>query len=437
MKSKALVVALASLCLLLSSCLQPDLPTAPQTQRLDATGKDPVTIAASQQVVNGYLVRYDGRSVANGSTTFAYTVSGAGLSPELTHFAIEIPSCAPALVAATPNGTTVGNDPATGLNGIKWAQSLGSAESRSYSTTYLGDVPEGVVRVGIKAGSTAALGVLPGPCQGFVIAGTVFVDPDASGGRDLNDEPGIIANVTVTLAGGLNGVETALTDANGLYLFRVLEGSYSVQIATATAAADFNEDLAASFAATGPTAKVVGVGPDRTDVDFGYKPNATKIISDFDLGLLLTTGKDRGFWTKVVRTVGRGGTSGGYDATAVLGFLAQIETQFFPDPYQFTDGKELAEALAILTNNSKDLVDQLYRELFVSELNDAAGLGLVGEADLQDVLLSWGESLIIDQRSVGKLGTSGSTAGTTLDDVNSAFIIFGKLNQRGGGGIPD
>lgn len=440
MKSKDLVVALACLCLAMSGCLQPETPTSPQTQQLEAAGKEPATIASSQQVVNGYLVRYDGRTVANGLTTFAYTVSGMGLSPELTHFAIEIPACAPALVAATPTGTTVGNDPETGLNGIKWSQSLGSSETRSYSTTYLGDVPEGLVRVGVKAGSTAGLGVLPGPCQGFFIAGTVYVDPDSSGSRDPADEPGIIANVTVTLTGGLNGGETALTDASGYYFFKVLGGSYTVQIAAATTATDFNEQLASSFAATGPTSRTVSVGPDVTNVDFGYKPNAKKIITDLETGILITTGKKRDFWIKAVRTVSRGGTYANIDATRLLGLLAQVEAAFFPDPYQFTDGNEFAEALAILTDNSRDLVDQLRSELLAAELNDAAGLGLEGETDLQDVLLSWGESLIIDRTTPSKLGNSGPIVGKgpSIDtDVQSALTVFNSLDARGGGDIPD
>jgi hypothetical protein len=434
-KSKHAIVVFG-LSLVGISCLPADNPTAPSAPVPQAAGKDPVTTAATQQTVNGYVVHYDGRSVSDGNTTFSYTVTGTAQAQQLTHFAIEVPPCAPAIVGATPNGTTVGFDPATGLTGIKWAQSLGSAESRTYTTTYLGDVPEGVVRVGIKVGSTAELGVLPGPCQGFVVAGTVFVDPDANGSRGLTDEPGIIANVTVTLTGGLHGVETAVTDINGHYSFTVLAGSYTVSVAGATPAADFNEDLTASFTSTNPTTQNVSVGPDVVDLDFGYKPNTNKIIADFDLGVLQSTGRDRKYWTRVVRTVSRGGTLDNYDATAVLGLLTQIEGAFFPDPYQFTDGNELTEALAILTDNSRGLLPQLYRELFVSELNDAAGFGLVGEADLQDVLLSWGESILVDGLGFGK---SSSVRQAALPDteIESAIVVFISLNQRGGGDIPD
>ena len=433
-------IAVLGLSLVGTSCLQVHNPTAPSSPAPEAAGKDPVVTAALQQTVNGYIVRYDGRSLSGGSTTFSYTVTRTDLAQQMTHLAIETPPCAPALVGATPNGNTGGFDPATGLTGIKWTGGLGSGESRAYTTTYLGDVPEGVVRVGIKVGSTAELAVLPGPCQGFVIAGTVFVDPDANGSRGLTDEPGIIANVTVTLTGGLNGIETTLTDVNGHYSFTVLAGSYTASVAGATPAADFNEDLTASFTSTNPTTRNVSVGPDVVNVDFGYKPNTNKIIADFDLGVLQSTGRDRKYWTRVVRTVGHGGIVDGYDATAISGFLTQIEGMFLPDPYQFTDGNELSEALAILTGSSRTLVDQLLRELFVAELNDAAGFGLVGESDLQDVLLSWGESLIVDRQSAGKAGALGQAAapGATLDpEVSGATTLFFRLNQRGGGDIPD
>jgi hypothetical protein len=391
--------------------------------------------------VNGYLITFGGRSFANDQTTYTYTVSGTGASPELTHFAIEIPACAPALVAYDPNGTTIGYDPFTGLDGIKWTRSLGAGESRTYSLTYAGDVPDGLVRVGIKAGDTGEIGVLPGPCQGFWITGTVFVDPDSSGSLDLLDEPGIIANVTVTIAGGLQGTLNTATNASGQYAFQVLEGTYSVRIDGATPQADFNEELAASFSPTSASMVSVTVGPDASGVDFGYKPNAKKIISDFELGKLLCTGETRKFWTQVLRNVSRGSTYGGYDDMAVLGFLAQIEGAFFPEPYQFSDGQELAEALDILTTNPKTAVEALYRELFVTELNDAAGLGLVNDQELQDVLISWGESLIIDRTSPAAarspLGPSMSSKTSLDSDLDDALTVFNNLNQRGGGDIPD
>jgi hypothetical protein len=426
--------------LALSSCVQHESPTTPQA-RVEALAKDAATLAATQQLVNGYVVRFDGRTDANGQTTYTYTVSGTGSAPELTHFAVEIPPCAPELVGADPNGTEIGNDPFTGLDGIKWTQSLGSDDSRTYSLTYAGDVPDGLVRVGIKAGDSSALGVLPGPCQGFWITGTVFVDPDSSGSLDLVDETGIIANVTVILEGGLHGTLKTATDASGQYAFQVLDGTYTVRIDTATPEVDFNEELAASFSPTNSSNRSVTVGPDAPNIDFGYKPNAKKIISDLELGLLFSTGEDRKFWTQVLRNVNRGSTYGGYDATAVLSFLQTIEAAFFPEPYRFSEGQELAEALKILTTNPKSPVEELYRELFVTELNDAAGLGLVDDPELQDVLISWGESLLVDRLAPAALkGPAGPSisAQPSLDpDVDDALTVFNNLNQRGGGDIPD
>ena len=177
-------------------------------------------------------------------------------------------------------------------------------------------------------------------------------------------------------------------------------------------------------------------------MDFGFKPNAKQIATQIETGILFTNGLDRSFWIKVMRAASRGDTYKGFDPTEVLGFLAQIEVKAFPDPYVFSDGNEIDEALAILTDAARDPLALLYRELFVTELNDAANRGLIADPVLQDVLISWGESLIIDRRSVGKLGAGSDgldakPAPAIETDIQEALDVFNNLNQRGGGDIPD
>ncbi len=443
MKLQGHIVAFISLTLVLFvGCSLEESPTSAPAPRFPATGKDAATYTISQ-AFPGFQVSYTGRSVANGNTTFSYSVSGIADGPALSQLVLQIPACAGALVASSPNGGVVGPDQQSGLNGIKWGDvSVSNGQTQTYSISFAGDLPEGLIRVSAKVGSDIGRTILPGPCQGFWVSGSVFVDHDSSGTRDQADEPGIVADVTVTLIDSDGNVRTDITDANGAYSILALDGAHVLTVTSSTPASDFNEELFDSFAPTNATVRNLVISADTPGNDFGFEPKAKQIATEIELGILVTNGLDRGFWIKVVRAVSRGGTYGGFDATEVLGFLAQIETMAFPDPYAFTDGNEFAQALAILTDASKVPVDLLYRELFVTELNDAAGRGLIADQTLQDVLISWGEALIIDARSVGKLGTGddGLDAKPVPDietDIQSALNVFNNLNQRGGGSIPD
>jgi len=437
---KHLGLLIASASLAFAGCSLRESPTAPAASRPAATAKAPFGVV---QAVPGFELSFVGRTVAGGVSTFTYAVTGVADGPALNQLVLQIPACAGALVASSPNGGVAGPDQQTGLNGIKWGDvSVSNGKSETFSVSFAGDVSEGLIRVAAKIGSGVGRAVLPGPCQGFWVSGTVFIDPDSSGTQDQENEPGIAAGVTVALIDGDGNVRTDITDANGAYSILALDGSHVVTIASSTPQSDFNEELFDSFTPTTATAKSLQISGDTPGIDFGFKPKAKQIASQIELGILVTNALDRGFWTKVVRAVSRGGTYGGFDATEVRGFLAQIETMAFPDPYAFTDGSEFAQALVILTAAAKEPVDLLYRELFVTELNDAAGRGLIADPVLQDVLISWGESLIIERRSVGKLGTGSDgldakPVPSIETDIQSALSVFNNLNQRGGGDIPD
>jgi hypothetical protein len=396
---------------------------------------------ANTSAIGGYNIRFDGRTVAGGQTRFSYTVSGTGTGASLNHFVIELPPCAPALASVTPSSGLVNTDAASGLYGVKWGNlSIGPSESGTFSITFPGDVSEGVVRVALKAGSVSATGAVPGPCQGFTISGTVFVDPDASGNRNADTEPGLLANVTVSIVNSAGAVETALTDVQGRFSVKELPGTYTVRIDAATAASDFNETLASSFLATGGASRSVTLGPDATGVDFGFKPQTRKLLADFDSGALASTGQPSGYWIKALRAGTRGTTYDGWNATNLKALLVQIEGAFLPDPYQFTNGSELQEALAILTTKPGTDIAALYQELLVSELNDASGKGIVGNPALQDVLISWAESIIASSSVSAAAARNGDVTamGIVGEDVLLAEALMAKMNNsRGGGGIPD
>jgi hypothetical protein len=406
---------------------------------------DKMAATASIDTLDGYAVRFDGRVFADGQTTFSYTVFGLGNHPALSHFRIELPACAPELAAYEPtNSVSINVDPQAGIYGIEWHLSVEPDDfiGRSYSITFPGDVPLGVVRGVVQSGDLKEAGEIAGPCSGFTIAGTVYVDADSNGVKDGADELGI-AQVAVALLKDDTVVELTMTDLDGAYSFRKVAGAYAIKIRPVSDGGDFNLDLAESFAPTGPASLQVVVGPDSFGNDFGFLPLAGDIIVDLETGVLASNGENVRFWKKELRAaLGNGPGNASYDPVTLLAFISEIQGLALPDPYQFTPGNELSEALAFLGNSSHDPVEELKKELLAAEFNHVSGRGLINEDDLQAVLIAWGESLILEFAPASK---KSSLAGASEDkarvpagggDVQTAIDLFGLLNT-GGGGDPD
>lgn len=408
------------------------VPSAPVFQVV--TGPSGFVISGSTTLA-GYTVSFDGRFVANDQTTFSYTVSGTGATNALSHFVLELPGCAPDLDSFSPGGGIIGPDPITGLYGIKWDISLGVAESRTYSITFPGDVALGAIRTTVKAGTASPVGEVAGPCGGFAIAGTVYADADGSGALEGPDETGI-GNVTVTIVDANDAVLSATTDANGGYGFIRAAGTYTLRVDAATAEADFNEVLAANFDPTGTTPISVTVGPSSTGNDFGFAPRVQQITQDVVTGQLLTTGEGPKFWIMQLR----GGPKAEFDADMMAAFLDEIEGLFLPYPFQFTDGAETRDAIQILRSQSKDPLEQLLKELLAAELNEVSGKGLVGAAELQEVMLAWVESLFVEASSPAGPGAAAAREGygprRAVGDASlkDAVKFLEALNGATGGG---
>ena len=412
-----------------------DRPSALRTSVDPRVTASPLFTASN--VINGYLVQFDERVYINDQTTFSYTVSGAGAEHALSFFLLELPDCAPALDSFSPQAATIGIDPHTGIFGIKWNQSLDTYESRSYSITFPGNVPLGVIRASVKASTLAEIGEITGPCDGFEISGTVYVDTDGNGTMNSAEESGII-DVTVTLVDSKGNVQTATTDSFGDYTFIKIAGTYTVRIDAATAADDFNEDLAASFDPTGPTSKVITVGPDSPGNDFGFDPRAKEITYDLEQGILLTTGEPVKFWKRELRAAisgGKGNTE--FDAATMAQFITEIQGLFLPDPFQFTPRNEFQEAMDILSTKSKDPLLILLRELLAAEFNEVSGKGLVDAAELQSVLIAWAESVALSAYPVEPPASQygiGLPRGGIDDNVGDAIKLLIRLNGTTGGG---
>jgi hypothetical protein len=112
-------------------------------------------VFGAPQITN-YNVDYHGRSynAQTDRTTFSYTVSGTGVSPELNYFVTGTGHCNPGLnfLISYAYPVFIGTDSATGTYGIKWEQSLPISGTRTYTYSVRGNVPEGPVRLSINAG---------------------------------------------------------------------------------------------------------------------------------------------------------------------------------------------------------------------------------------------------------------------------------------------
>jgi len=432
---------------LVASCSD-ETPTQPLSSAADKGMSDPVPVTvqtANQVLIDNYIVQYDGRTYDGTETTFAYTVFGTGVEPALSHFTLELPDCAPDLSGYSPtNSVSINYDPATELYGIDWHLSVAHDDTvgRPYSITFPGDVPEGVIHSAVKAGDTFGVGQVYGPCDGFQIAGDVFVDADADGQRDL-DESGI-ADVVVEIEHADATVDTVRTDALGHYAIIRAAGDYTVRIAPTPYPGAFNVQLFDSFDATTPVETPVTIGPDATGNDFGFSPQSEEIIFELESGILLSDGESVRFWTREVRAaMHNGGGNATYDTETMLAFLAEIQTLYLDEVFQFTPGNELAEAYAILKNNSREPIDELKAELLATEFNEVSGRGLVGEnAELQDVLIAWGESLVVDDLAMARSGGSddGTGRGTVIlveDIYLDGIQLFRLINTGGGGGVDE
>jgi hypothetical protein len=148
----------------------------------------PTAAATSFTVVFGGAV-FDGVN-----TTFTYTVSGTGTPPDLSHFDVEIPTCSPALVvlAFSPaEAVSLGTDPTTGINGIKWDLPLSVNDSRTYTITLAGSVPTGTVATAVKGGSGFTTTTLPGPaCTEAAIDVEKYVSADGATWQTADSAPG-------------------------------------------------------------------------------------------------------------------------------------------------------------------------------------------------------------------------------------------------------
>ena len=118
----------------------------------------------------GHTITYDGREYdgVNDQTKFTYTVT-SGSQPALSHWVMALSECffdANDVVEASESWEWVSPDPKTGLTGIKFDTGYEGGESRTVWFKLSGDIAEGDVQVGTKAGKNVEYDTITGPVGG-------------------------------------------------------------------------------------------------------------------------------------------------------------------------------------------------------------------------------------------------------------------------------
>ena len=107
----------------------------------------------------GQEFSYSGSEVV--STTFNYSVTGGGQTPQLDSFFLEIPDC-----AGTPISWSPTQSAKLESDGIKWNSSVSANGSQNYSVTFAGKVDLGIIDATVTRGSQVDTKTIVGPCSG-------------------------------------------------------------------------------------------------------------------------------------------------------------------------------------------------------------------------------------------------------------------------------
>ncbi len=423
--------------LFLASCEWTKSPTEGLSQRQTTTSTQPGETTQSlalpqSDTLGGFILTYLGRTfdLVNQTTTFSYNLSG---STSQVSVVLEDPSCTVGpLVAYNPTqGVNFNVDPVIEPS-IRWNPPTTSSTSLNFNFSYTfgGIEKEGPIQAGVKTTSASYYGVITGPSKYFNITGTVYTDANTNGLLDAG-EPGIV-NVTVNLINSSNTVvASSVTDINGSYSFLdQLCGTYTVAVDTTTLTALTKNKY---FQATTPTTLSVSIGPDSPGNNFGFNPNAQKLINDLKSGALFTNGASANQWKKQFSVAVTGNGNASVSKDTLLAYLGRINTLELPYPFQFTlDSAGLASALNILSNPTKTDLSNLLQQLLATELNYERGIGLTDQT-LQLALIGWGESIAASASPAASLNIkSFSTQSTSLTTSTS---VFSGINSGGGGGV--
>lgn len=382
--------------------------------------------------------KYSGDEII--STTFHYSVSGGGETPQLDSFFLETPGCAGPPVSWSPTQSSKLEE-----GGIKWNSSVSTNGSQNYSVTFEGKVDLGIIDATVTRGSRTETKTIVGPCSGvFTISGTLFIDADGGGIKD-DSESGLGGFIITLFNESGEIVAEVPTAEDGSYSIKVLKGKYSVQ--------SLDEILNANYTASTDISIELDVVEDEMGADFGYLIRSGKIIEEIENEVILVNTEPTEFWLDQLSRAGRRN----YPSVAEMeALLISIEGLLLPDPFQFGTNK-IEGALSILRtkNPAKNETEasELLRQLLTAELNIQSGRGallvvngepvegvdgkFVLDDDFNKALLIYGEARACAAAGTcptgsGRLNNSSRTAAILLDGISGDIDLLVSFNGTGG-----
>lgn len=379
-------------------------------------------------VINTYTLDFTGRSLTgdeeNQTTTFYYTLTGGGETPQLDSFFLETPDCA---------GDVENYSPPESANlfpqAIKWNSSVSKDGSQEYSITYQGDVSLGIIDARVIRGSIDETGQIIGPCKGvYLLSGSIYIDANNDGNKQ-NSESGI-SSISIDLYNAMDEkIGSVPTASDGSFSFKVIEGDYRIKVTDDLLENDNYTAVGNSFF------DIKNATTDVSGINFGFQANTQKIIDDLETTILLDTEPTK-YWVQQLRHAGKKNAE--YTPEEILTFLKGIEELLLNEPFQFGNNK-LDNALNILTRPIKTDLDEYLQQLLTAELNVISGRGAKlasGEPDsaFNEALLIYGEAVAC--RELGScpgeektVSTQVQTKAVSSDDTRM-FLSF-----NGSGGI--
>lgn len=382
--------------------------------------------------------KYSGSEIV--STTFKYSVTGSGQTPQLDSFFLEVPECAGSPISWTPTQSAK-LEP----GGIKWNSSVSSTGSQTYSITFSGKVDLGIIDATVTRGSQNDTKAIVGPCSGvYSISGNLFIDADGGGVKD-GSESGLGGFIISLFNESGELVAEVPTEEDGSYVIKVLQGKYSVQ--------SLDEILNANYTASTPISLDLEVAEDQIDIDFGYLIRSGKIIEEIENEVILVNTQPTDFWLDQLSRAGRRN----YPSVAEMNaLLTGIEGLLLPNPFQFGTNK-IEGALAILRtkNPAKNETEEseFLRQLLTAELNIQSGRGALlvingepvvgpdGKFVLDDAfnkaLLIYGEARACASSGNcptgnGRLDNSSRTSASLMTGISDDTLLLVAFNGTGG-----
>ncbi len=262
----------------------------------------------------------------------------------------------------------------------------------------------------------------------------LFADANANGQPD--NEAGIDDKQVLLLDSDGNQVASTTTD-DGDYLFEcIIQGDYTVKVNSDDITGSTNS---AYIQATTPTEIDVTIGPDQTNVNFGFETKTELLTNEMKRGSLKTNALSVNYWKGQFQKA-LSGRPDDLTLAELKGLISDINGFGISNPFQFSGGDAGVQQVydILRTRPSKD-IDALRSELLANELNHFDGRGFLNvDPQLQEVMILYLEGVLANSISGSAssltLKASTSAAAVSSSTLSRSVDMSRTFNSGGGGG---